>query len=319
MDMGEISRVVVTGGAGFIGSRLVRELLGRGYSVVVLDNFCSGSWENLRELHGGDGFEVVEGDVRDRSVVRKVMKGAGGVVHLAALIDVEASVKDPFETHEVNVNGTLNVLHEAVKAGVKRFIFASSTAVYGDANPLPLKEDYPPRPISPYAASKAAAECYCLAFNKCYGLETVILRYFNVYGPGQRNSAYSGVITRFLENAFKGEPLTVYGDGCQTRDFIYVDDVVEATILALEGEGLESKTFNVCTGNPTSVNELIEVIRTIAGKDLKVVYDNPRIGDIRNNYGDPSKAEKILGFKAKKSLRKGLEQIITYKNVSMAN
>lgn len=307
--MSRISRVVVTGGAGFIGSRLVRGLLGRGYSVVVLDNFCSGSWENLRGLRGGDEFEVVDGDVRDRRVVRKVMKGADGIVHLAALIDVEASVKDPFETHEVNVNGTLNVLHEAVKAGVKRFIFASSTAVYGDANPLPLKEDYPPRPISPYAASKAAAEGYCLAFNKCYGLETVILRYFNVYGPGQRNSAYSGVITRFLENTFKGEPLTVYGDGCQTRDFIYVDDVVEATILALEGEGLESKTFNVCTGNPTSVNELIEVVRTIAGKNLKVVYDKPRKGDIRNNYGDPSKAEKILGFKAKTSLEKGIEKM----------
>jgi nucleoside-diphosphate-sugar epimerase len=260
-------------------------------------------------LHGRNGFEVVEGDVRDRRVVRKVMKGADGVVHLAALIDVEASVRDPFQTHDVNVNGTLNLLHEAVKAGVRRFVFASSTAVYGDANPLPLKEDYPPRPISPYAASKAAAEGYCLAFNKCYGLETVILRYFNVYGPGQRNSAYSGVITRFLENAFKGGPLTVYGDGCQTRDFIYVDDVIEATVLALEGDGLEGEIFNVCTGNPTSVNELVEVVRAIIGKDLKVVYDKPRKGDIRNNYGDPSKAKKNLRFKAKTSLKEGLEKM----------
>ena len=207
MGMGEISRVVVTGGAGFIGSRLVRELLGRGYSVTVLDNFCSGSWENLRGLHGRDGFEVVEGDVRDRRVVGKVMKGADGVVHLAALIDVEASVRDPFQTHDVNVNGTLNVLHAAVKSGVRRFVFASSTAVYGDANPLPLKEDYPLCPISPYATSKAAAEGYCRAFNRCYGVETVVLRYFNVYGTRQGNSTYSGVITRFLEKAFKGEPL----------------------------------------------------------------------------------------------------------------
>jgi len=308
--MSRISRVVVTGGAGFIGSWLARELLGRGYSVIVLDNFCSGSWENLRGLHGKVGFKVVDGDVRDRHIVRKVMKDAEGVVHLAALIDVEASVRDPFETHDVNVNGTLNVLYEAVKAGVRRFVFASSTAVYGDANPLPLKEDYPPRPISPYAASKAAAEGYCLAFNKCYGLETVILRYFNVYGPGQRNSAYSGVITKFLENALKGKPLTVYGDGCQTRDFIYVDDVIEATVLALEDDGLEGETFNVCTGKPTSVNELVEVVRAITGKDLKVVYDKLRKGDIRSNYGDPSKARKTLGFKAKTSLKEGIETIV---------
>jgi len=303
------SRVVVTGGVGFIGSRLVRELLGRGCYVVVLDNFCSGSWENLRGLHGRDGFEVVEGDVRDRRVVRKVMKGADGVVHLAALIDVEASVRDPFQTHDVNVNGTLNVLHAAVKSGVRRFVFASSTAVYGDANPLPLKEDYPLCPISPYAASKAAAEGYCRAFNSCYGLGTVILRYFNVYGPGQRNSTYSGVITRFLEKAFRSEPLIVYGDGGQTRDFIYVDDVVKATILALEGVGVEGETFNVCTGKPTSVNELVEVVRAIVGRDLRVVYDEPRNGDIRSNYGDPSKAEKTLGFNAKTSLREGIEKM----------
>jgi nucleoside-diphosphate-sugar epimerase len=231
-------------------------------------------------------------------------------VHLAALIDVEASVRDPFQTHDVNANGTLNLLHEAVKAGVKRLVFASSTAVYGDANPLPLREDYQPRPISPYAASKAAAEGYCLAFNNCYGLETVILRYFNVYGPGQRNSAYSGVITRFLENAFRGEPLVVYDDGGQTRDFIYVDDVIEATVLALEGDGVEGETFNICTGKPTSVNELVRIVKEIVKRDLKVIYEKPRKGDIRNNYGDPLKAERILGFKAKTSLKKGLMKLI---------
>lgn len=305
-----VSKVVVTGGAGFIGSRLVRKLLGRGYSVIVLDNFHSGSLENLRDLLGEDKVDVVRGDVRDRHIVRKALKGADSVAHLAALIDVEASVRDPFVTHDVNVNGTLNVLHEAVRAGVKRFVFASSTAVYGDANPLPLREDYPPRPISPYAASKAAAEGYCPAFNKCYGLETVVLRYFNVYGPGQRNSAYSGVITRFLENALNDKPLIIYGDGKQTRDFIYVDDVVEATVLALKGDGVEGEAFNVCTGKPTSVNELVEIVRAIAGKDLRVVYNKPRKGDVRNNYGDPSKAEKTFGFKAKTSLREGLEKML---------
>ncbi|MEM1590227.1 MAG: SDR family NAD(P)-dependent oxidoreductase, partial [Candidatus Bathyarchaeia archaeon] len=192
--MGGFSRVVVTGGAGFIGSCLVRRLLNRGYTVVVLDNFSSGSRENLKGLYDSSLLEVVEGDVRDKGVVRKVLRDCDAIVHLAALIDVEASVKNPYETHDVNVNGTLNVLSEAVRARVKRFVFASSTAVYGNANPLPLREDYVPRPISPYAASKAAAESYCLAFNHCYGIETVILRYFNVYGPGQRNSAYSSVI-----------------------------------------------------------------------------------------------------------------------------
>jgi UDP-glucose-4-epimerase GalE len=310
--MNDLSKVLVTGGAGFIGSCLVRELLGKGYSVVVLDNFCSGSWENLREFCGRSGFEVVEGDIRDRSVVRRVMRGADAVVHLPALIDVEASVSDPSETHNVNLNGTLNVLHEAVKAGVRRFVFASSTAVYGDVNPLPLREEYMVCPVSPYAASKAAAEGYCKAFNKCYGLETVVLRYFNVYGLGQKNSAYNGVITRFLENAFKGEPLIVYGDGCQTRDFIYVDDVVEATVLALENNGVEGETFNVCTGKPTSVNELVEVVRAIVGKDLNVVYSKPRKGDIQNNYGDPSKAEKTLGFKAQTTLKGGLGKLVSY-------
>ena len=307
MGMG---KVVVTGGAGFIGSKLVGALLGRGYSVVVLDNFYSGSVENLQEFFGYGGLEVVRGDVRDKCVVRRVMDGAGSVVHLAALIDVEASVKNPFETHDVNVNGTLNVLEEAVKAGVDRVVFASSTAVYGDINPLPLKEEYPVYPISPYAASKVSAESYCKAFNRCYGLETVVLRYFNVYGPGQMNNAYSGVITKFLNNALRGKPLVVYGDGWQTRDFVYVNDVVEATVTALENNNAVGETFNVCTGRSTSVNELVQIIKEVVGKNLEVIYDKPRKGDIKNNYGDPSKAENILGFRTKISLIKGLEQLV---------
>ncbi|MEM3641351.1 MAG: NAD-dependent epimerase/dehydratase family protein [Candidatus Bathyarchaeia archaeon] len=308
--MSDFSRVVVTGGAGFIGSCLVRRLLTRGYSVVVLDNFYSGSIKNLKGLCGVGSLKVVKGDVRNKRGVRKVLRGCDAVVHLAALIDVEASVKNPYETHDVNVNGALNVLSEAVRTGVKRFVFASSTAVYGDANPLPLREDYPPRPISPYAASKAAAEAYCVAFNRCYGIETVILRYFNVYGPGQRNSAYSGVITKFLENAVNGKPLTIYGDGKQTRDFIYVEDVVNATVLALEKDGLSGEIFNICTGKPTSVNDLAKILGVIVGKDLEVVYDKPRKGDIENNFGYPFKAEKKLGFKAVTVLKHGLKSTI---------
>jgi dTDP-glucose 4,6-dehydratase len=306
--MSDFSRVLVTGGAGFIGSHLVKALVNK-CAVIVLDNLCSGSLENLHRVVEGGGIKFVRGDVRDKKAVRDAMNGVDAVVHLAALINVEASVKNPFETHDVNVNGTLNVLKEAVRAGVKRFVFASSAAVYGDANPLPLKEEYPPHPISPYAASKAAAEGYCLTFNRCYGLETVILRYFNVYGPGQGNSAYSGVITKFLRNALKGEPLIVYGDGEQTRDFIYVDDVAKATVLALENENAAGETFNVSSGKPTTINELVEIVKEFARCDLKVIYKEPRKGDVRHNYGDPAKAEKILGFKAMIGLRKGLEQL----------
>jgi UDP-glucose 4-epimerase len=307
--MNDFRRVLVTGGAGFIGSHLVKALVNK-CAVIVLDNLCSGSLENLRKVTEGSGIKFVRGDVRDKKAVRDAIDGVDAVVHLAALIDVEASVKNPFETHDVNVNGTLNVLKEAVRAGVKRFVFASSTAVYGDVNPLPLKEEYPPHPISPYAASKAAAEDYCLAFNRCYGLGTVILRYFNVYGPRQGNSAYSGVIAKFLQNALKGEPLIVYGDGEQTRDFIYVDDVVKATVLALENEKAVRETFNVSSGKPTTINELVEVVKEVARCDLKVIYEEPRKGDVRYNYGDPAKAEKILGFKAKTSLKKGIEKIL---------
>ncbi|MEM2129446.1 MAG: NAD-dependent epimerase/dehydratase family protein [Candidatus Bathyarchaeia archaeon] len=308
--MGRFTRVAVTGGAGFIGSCLVRELLNRGYSVLVLDNFSSGCWENLRGLLGRDGLDVVEGDIRDRRVLRKVLKYVDAVVHLAALIDVEASVQNPYETHDVNVSGTLSVLMESVTAGVKRFVFISSTAVYGETNPLPLRENYSLHPISPYAASKAAAEAYCLAFSRCYGIEAVILRYFNVYGPGQRNSVYSGVITKFLKNALNGMPLIVYGNGEQTRDFIYIDDVVSATVLALEKEGLTDEVFNICTGKQFSVNKLLDFIRDILGDNIQVVYDKPKKGDIAKNYGDTLKAEKMLGFKAKIDFKDGLKKMV---------
>ena len=303
------SNVLVTGGAGFIGSHLVDKLISRGYSVVVLDNFHSGKIESFREILGRASFEVIEGDIRDRKAVREAMDGVDAVVHLAALIDVEESVNNPLETRDVNVNGTLNVLNEAVRSGVRKLLFASSTAVYGEGNPLPLEEEHSLNPISPYAASKVSAEYYCKAFNNCYGLSTVVLRFFNVYGPGQKHSSYSGVITKFLQNALRDEPLVVYGDGKQTRDFIHIDDVVDATVLALEKANSKGETFNVCTGKPTSVNGLVEIVKEIIEKDLKVSYDKPRKGDIKNNYGDPSKAEKILGFKAETSLREGLERL----------
>lgn len=298
----------MTGGAGFIGSHLVDGLVGRGCGVVVLDNLRSGRMENVSQHLGSDGFKLVEGDVRDKRVVVDAMDGVDAVVHLAALIGVEESVNDPVETHDVNVTGTLNVLEQAMRKDVKRFVYASSTAVYGEGNPLPLHEDCPSKPVSPYAASKASAECYCKAFHRSYGLETVVLRYFNVYGPRQEHNPYSGVITRFLSNALSGKPLVVFGDGEQTRDFIYIDDVVEATMLALEGGNSVGETLNICTGKPTAINELVRIVEEVTGRGIQVMYDAPRKGDVTNNYGDPKKAEEILTFKAKISLKEGLER-----------
>ena len=301
----------MTGGAGFIGRHLVHRLLARGYSVVVLDNFRSGRIEDIRECLKDENFKLVKGDVCDRKVVRNVMEEADAVVHLAALIDVEESVNDPLATHDVNVNGTLNLLTEATRCGVRKFLFASSTAVYGEGNPLPLKEDYPVKPISPYAASKAAAEHYCKVFHKCYGLSTVILRYFNVYGSRRDNNSYSGVITSFLNNALSGKPLVIYGDGKQNRDFVYVEDVVDATLLALESESAIGEILNVCTGKSISISELAQVLLEVTGRNLQVIHDKPRKGDVHSNYGDPTKTEKILRFKAKMSLEEGLKRIIS--------
>lgn len=308
--MKELSRVLVTGGAGFIGSHLVQNLIDKGFSVVVLDNFHSGKTENLIEISNKNRLKIIEGDIRESRALRKAMDDIYAIVHLAALTSVEESVKNPIETHDVNVSGTLNLLKQTANKNMKRFVYASSTAVYGDGNPLPLIENHPSKPLSPYAASKVSAECYCRVFHDCYGLDTVILRYFNVYGPRQPNGPYSGVITRFLQNALNGEPLIVYGDGMQTRDFIYVDDVVDATMLALENDSSNGETFNVCTGIPTTINELVQIVKNITETDSKVIYDKPRKGDIKTNYGDPSKVQDILGFKAKMNLEKGLKQLL---------
>lgn len=309
--MKEFSSVLVTGGAGFIGSHLVDWLINKGYEVIVLDNFRSGKMENISRHLKNDHFRLVIGDVRDKKTLRSALNGVDAILHLAALISVEESLKNPAETHEVNVIGTLNLLQEAVRGNVKKFVYASSTAVYGEANSLPLREDCPLKPISPYASSKAASECYCTAFHRSYGLGTVILRYFNVYGPRQEHNPYGGVIPRFINNALTGRPLVVFGNGEQTRDFIYIDDVVRATILALESSDSVGETFNICVGKRTTINNLVRLIKRVTGKkNLQKIYDKPRKGDIRDNYGDPSKAEETLGFKAKINLEEGLKRYL---------
>lgn len=299
--------VLVTGAAGFIGSRLVQSLLNKGYKVVAFDNLSAGTLTNLKVQSQHSNYTFIKGDIRNRADIQHALKNTHALVHLAAQIDVAASVANPTETHEVNSTGTLNLLEEAVKNHVKQFVFASSTAVYGDTEELPIKENAPLRPLSPYAASKVAGEAYCSAFANCHDLTAIALRFFNVYGVGKENNPYSGVITKFIQKAKQHQPLIIEGDGEQTRDFIHVDDVVEAITLAVEHRGVKFEVFNVCTGKQTSINKLAEVIGKVSGEKCEVMHTSKRVGDIRDSVGDATKAAQGLGFKASIPLEKGLE------------
>lgn len=304
------SRILVTGGAGFIGSTLTKKLLERGHSVVVLDNFYAGRIENFGEVKNHRDLQIVKGDVRDRRVLSKIVKDVDGVVHLAGLVDPVESIKNPSETHDVNVTGTLNMLESSVQNGVKRFVFASSAAVYGDGNPLPLKEEYSLRPMTPYAASKISGEYYSKLFFTCYGLETVSLRFFNVFGPGQGANHYAGVMTRFMQFASRGEPLRVFGDGNQTRDFVNVKDVADGIALALSNGAVKGEVFNICSGIGTEINTLIAIMKEVLGRNLPTAYESEREGEIRHSRGDPTKAEKILGFKPQIGFKEGWTDLI---------
>jgi UDP-glucose 4-epimerase len=278
--------------------------------VVVLDDFSSGKMTAIDGLVGSDCLKVVKGDVRDCKVLNGVLAGVDAVVHLAALVDPADSVLRPLVFHDVNATGTLNVLNACVEKRVDKFVFASSAAVYGDGNLLPLREDCELRPISPYAASKVSGEYYCRTFSKCYGLGTVILRFFNVYGPGQGVNQYAGVITRFVQSGLHDEPLRVNGDGMQTRDFINVEDVVEMVLRVLDHEPMDGGVFNVCTGTSMSINDLAQVVCETLGKDLGILHVASREGDLLHSYGDPDKAEKILGFRAHVDFKKGLRRFV---------
>ncbi len=300
------TNVLVTGGAGFIGSHIVPTLLEKGYNVTVFDNLTTGKLKNLNNAQKNPNFTFIRGDIRKPTDLERALKNTQAIVHLAAQIDVAASVNNPAETHEINTTGTFNLLQAAAKNHVEKFVFASSTAVYGDTAKLPITEDTPLKPLSPYAASKAAGEAYCTAYATCYNLNAIVLRFFNVYGTGNENNPYSGVITEFLQKTLKNQTLTIDGDGEQTRDFIHVNDVCNAIALALESKNLKAETFNVCTGTPTSINQLASTINEITGKNMHVAHGPARTGDIRKSYGNPAKAAKKLGFKSKISLQKGL-------------
>lgn len=301
-------RVLVTGGAGFIGSHVVDALISRGHAITVLDNLSEGNENNLREHLGDPKFTMVQGDIRDEESVKKAMTGVDAVVHMAALKSVPLSIKNPKLTHEINVDGTLSILKASRDAKVKRFVYASTCAIYGDASKMPISEDTSPNPLSPYAKSKLDAEESCRKFYEADGLPTVFLRYFNVYGPRQLGGEYGGVLLKFIERMRKNQPPIIYGDGKQTRDFIYVGDAAEAAILALEKADVKGEAINVGTMRSVSINELCEMFIKLSGKtNLKPIHEDARPGDIRHSLADAAKAEKLLGFRPKVPLEKGIE------------
>lgn len=300
---------LVTGGAGFIGSHLVEALVARGERVRVLDDFSTGRPDNLAAV--ADRVEVIEGDVCEAVLVERAMAGAEVVVHLAAVASVQASLEEPRRVWAVNVGGTLNLLEAARVEGVCRFVFASSAAVYGDQDDLPLREDLPVRPLSPYAASKVAGEALCRAYCASYGLPTVALRFFNVYGPRQDpRSPYSGVISIFVDRMRRGLRPVVYGDGHQTRDFVYVADVVAAVLSAAVREEAVGGVFNVAGGHQTSVLELVEVLNRVLGTRLEPAFAPSRAGEVRHSVADVGRAREGLGWRASAELEEGLRRFI---------
>ena len=302
-------RALVTGGAGFIGSHIAERLVSQGHSVRVVDNLSSGKRENLAGF--ASDVELVEADIRDPARMDAALVGCEVVFHQAAIVSVPYSVEHPQETHDTNIQGTLNVLAAARKAGVRRVVFASSAAIYGDDPELPKTEAMLPNPIAPYGVEKLTSEYYLRVYSRLYGVETVALRYFNVFGPRQDpKSAYSGVISIFAERAKRGDSLTIFGDGLAYRDFIYVDDVVQANLLAAETPGISGRAFNVARGAKTSMNDLAAMIGRIAGRELVVKHEAARAGDITESIADISRAQKELGFAPKVAVEEGLRRLM---------
>ena len=304
--------VLVTGGAGFIGSALVRALLARGDRVRVLDDLSTGRVDNLAGL--APAPELVDGDVRDPGLVAESARGAEAFFHLAALPSVARSVQDPVGTHEVNVGGTLNVLLAARDGGVRRLVYASSSSIYGDTPTMPKHEEMPPALLSPYAAQKLAGETYCRAFSKVYGLETVSLRFFNVFGPRQDPaSEYAAVIPRFLTQMLAGEPPTVHGDGGQSRDFTYVDNAVSAMLLAASsGPEAAGETMNVACGERISLLDLVRALNELLGADLAPEFTDPRPGDVRHSEAAISKAEQLIGYRPAVRVYEGVAETLRW-------
>ena len=301
--------VLVTGGGGFIGSHLVARLLREGHPVRVLDNFASGRRENLLPVLSE--IELIEGDIQSYERAHNAVRGCHLVFHLAALPSIPRSIQDPLTSHASNVIGTLNVLLAARDEGVRRVVFASSSSVYGANTELPKREDMPALPIAPYAVAKLAAENYCRAFHEVYGLETVALRYFNVFGPKQDPlSQYAAVIPNFISAVLAGQAPIIYGDGEQSRDFTYVDNAIEANLLAAYADGVGGETFNVACGERISLNELLEELAALTGKRIEANYVEPRPGDLPHSQADIGRARERLGYEPGIDVRAGLAKTL---------
>jgi UDP-N-acetylglucosamine/UDP-N-acetyl-alpha-D-glucosaminouronate 4-epimerase len=308
-------RILVTGGGGFIGSHLVERLLRDGHEVRVLDNFATGRRENLLGFDGE--FELVEGDLQSYERAHTAVRGCEAVLHQAALPSVPRSIQDPLTSNASNVVGTLNILLAARDSDVRRVVYASSSSVYGQNAELPKREHMPAEPIAPYAVAKLAGEGYCRSFFHVYGIETVALRYFNVFGPRQDPlSQYAAVIPNFITAFLRVEPPLVFGDGEQSRDFTYIDNVIDANLLAIDAEGVVGETFNIACGERITLNRMLADLRELSGRDLEATYEDSRPGDIRHSLADISHAEERLGYRPAVDFREGLSR--TYEHYAAA-
>jgi nucleoside-diphosphate-sugar epimerase len=302
-------RYLITGGAGFIGSHLVTHVLGAGGNVRIVDNLSTGSAERLNQIR--DSVELVTGDLADYSVAAEVVKGVDYVLHQAAVPSVQRSVVDPVGTNRSNVTATLNLLESSRKARVRRFVYAASSSAYGDTEVLPKSEDMPANPLSPYALQKWVGERYCKLYHELYGLETVSLRYFNVFGPGQDPySEYSAVIPKFTTKLLAKEPITVYGDGEQSRDFTYIDNVIQANLLALRAPNAPGEVCNIGCGQRVTLNQLIQILEELLKVRAQVTYAPAKPGDVRHSLADITKATRVLGYVPETEIEEGLRKTV---------
>jgi len=304
-----LEKVIVTGGAGFVGSHLAEELANRGYYVVILDDLSTGRMENIADLIAKENIEFVQGNINDASLLQRLFRDAYYVFHLAAIPSVPRSTENPLASHQVNATGTLNVLLSARDSGVKKVVYASSSSVYGDTGTAAKREDMMPSPQSPYAVTKLTGEYYCQVFQEVYGLPSICLRYFNIYGAQQDpNCPYAAVIPIFIRRICQGNPPVIFGDGKQTRDFTFIKDATEANILAAESDA--SGVFNIGRGESVTINQLARLaIRLVGNNSVAPVYDKPRPGDIRHSLADISKS-RILGYNPRYSLEEGLRETV---------
>jgi len=309
-----MAKYLITGGAGFIGSHIIEELIKRGEEVRVIDNFLTGKKENLAPFI--NGIELIEGDVRNYKICQDVVQGMDYVLHQAALPSVPRSVSDPITSNEINITGTLNMLTTSKDAGIKSFVFASSSSVYGDDQHLPKKEGKEGSPLSPYALGKSTAEKYCQIFSQLYGFNTVSLRYFNIFGPRQDPfSQYAAAIPNFVTKILNNKQPIIYGDGEQSRDFTYVSNVVDANLLACKAQNASGEVFNIACGSRITVNALVKEIKTILDKNIPSDFSDPRPGDVKHSHADISKAEEMLQYNPRVTFSNGLRNTVTwYKN-----